>query len=198
MSDKVKTERLPLNGLAPPVHLEEQRSGRRVVYLARHTGTGMELSAPFYQVKHACGQWAFAHLSFCAHCGDGVVLDSDLAALVFPPGKERPQAPVPALGSFNNPAGRLAELSASARQGFNTDPRAAAAAQSALAILEARAKAQAGLVVAQGGPGIVAETTSPPILPADYKPAAGPPGPQGQGSAEGYDAELDEEIDRTT
>jgi hypothetical protein len=156
--DKKRTERLPLSDLAPPVHLQEQRSGRRVVYLARHNGTGMELSAAFYQVRHICGQWAFAHLPFCAHCGGQVNLEPDLAAIVFPAGKEHPQPPSAVSGSFNNPLCPPAELSPRARQGFNTDPVVAAAAQSARALMEARGKAQ---VATPAAPELA--TNSPPV-----------------------------------
>jgi hypothetical protein len=111
MSDNPTITKLrSLASLAPPTIAEqEDAQGMRARYLAANNGTGLQFSRALYQVKHSCGQWAWAEGKYCQHCGQPVELSDDQAAVSRPPPPREQVRPTPAIppqsppGSFNNP-----------------------------------------------------------------------------------------------
>lgn len=111
MSDNPTITKLrSLASLAPPTIAEQEDAlGMRARYLAANNGTGLQFSRALYQVKHACGQWAWAEGKYCQHCGQPVELSDDQATVSRPPPPREQVRPTPAIpppsppGSFNNP-----------------------------------------------------------------------------------------------
>jgi hypothetical protein len=117
-------------------------------WVVAHVGTGLRLSDPLFQIKHDCGDWAWAHAPFCQWCGGAVKPTEAQQAVLSPPAPAREPAPAvrPAAqpGSFNSPVPREGQPAwlpprplpgGRAGFGFNVDPVAARAAEAALAAL---------------------------------------------------------------
>lgn len=73
----------PIAEFRPPdVEEGERREGVRACYFLHQNGTGLQISTTKFEVLHDCGEWTWAHYTFCGMCGQPLELREDHRALV--------------------------------------------------------------------------------------------------------------------